>query len=131
MVDIVEVSGQLIDAYNAKDFDAMATFIAEDIDFAHFNRDFNLCNRDALLDVLKQFAQTCVPNRHFEKPERVFAVGDKVVREAYYVGTAAIDLPGFGAAGDAFRLKFCSVMRFSDDGMLLEWKDLCLVVKSA
>jgi len=39
------------------------------------------------------------------------------------VGTAAIDLPGFGAAGEAFRLKFCSVMRFDDDAKLVEWKD--------
>lgn len=123
MVDLVDVSERLVGAYNAKDFDTMAALIAEDIDFAHFNRDFNLGSRDALLDVLKQFAETCVPDRHFEQPERIFTVGDKVVREAYYVGTAAIDLPGFGAAGEAFRLKFCSVMRFSGDGLLIEWKD--------
>ena len=46
-----------------------------------------------------------------------------VVREAWYAGTAAVDLPGFGAAGEAFRLKFCSVMRFDDRGILVEWKD--------
>lgn len=123
MVDFVAATDRLIDAYNAKDFGAMSALIAADIDFAHFNRDFVLGSRDALIGVLQQFAEQCVPDRHFEAPERVFAAGDKVVREAWYVGTAAIDLPGFGMAGEAFRLKFCSVMRFDHDGMLVEWKD--------
>lgn len=123
MVDLVDVSDRLIDAYNAKDFDGMAALIAPDIDFTHFNRDFVLGSRDALLDVLSQFAEQCIPDRRFEAPERITAVGDKVVREAWYVGTAAVDLPGFGAAGEAVRLKFCSVMRFDADGILVEWKD--------
>lgn len=117
------VAERLIAAYNAKDFDGMAQMMAPDIDFSHFNRDFVLTSRDALLDVLRAFAASYVPDRHFEAPERVTAVGNIVVREAWYVGTAAVDLPGFGAAGEAFRLKFCSVMRFDDAGILVEWKD--------
>lgn len=123
MVDFVAVSERLVAAYNAKDWAGMAALIADDIDFTHFNRDFVLGSRDALLGVLQQFGEACVPDRHFEPAERVFAVGDKVVREAWYVGTAAIDLPGFGMAGEAFRLKFCSVMRFDATGILVEWKD--------
>lgn len=123
MVDFAAVSERLVQAYNAKDFATMESMIAPDLDFAHFNRDFLLSSRDALLDVLRQFASTYVPDRHFEAPERVTATGNIVVREAWYAGTAAIDLPGFGAAGEAFRLKFCSVMRFDDAGMLVEWKD--------
>lgn len=123
MVDLVDVSDRLVSAYNAKDFNVMAGVIAADIDFTHFNRDFVLGSRDALLDVLRQFAEQYVPDRHFEQPERVMSFGDTVVREAWYVGTAAIDLPGFGAAGEAFRLKFCSVMRFNSEGILVEWKD--------
>ena len=49
--------------------------------------------------------------------------GNLVVREAWYAGTAAVDLPGFGTAGEAFRLRFCSVMRFDNDDILVEWKD--------
>jgi hypothetical protein len=118
-----EAAEKLIAAYNAKDFDAMAQMIAPDIDFAHFNRNFVLNSRDALLDVLRGFAASYVPDRHFEAPERVTVAGNIVVREAWYVGTAAVDLPGFGAAGEGFRLKFCSVMRFDDAGVLVEWKD--------
>ena len=111
MVDVAAAAEALIQAYNAKDFDAMERMIASDLDFAHFNRAFVMDSRDALLD------------RHFEAPERVTVAGDIVVREAWYVGTASVDLPGFGAAGEAFRLKFCSVMRFDANGILVEWKD--------
>ena len=123
MTDVAAASERLIQAYNAKKFDEMAQMIAPDLDFAHFNRDFNLAGRDALLDVLRQFAAQYVPDRRFEPAERITVAGDLVFREAWYVGTAAVDLPGFGAAGEAFRLKFCSVMRFDSQGLLIEWKD--------
>ena len=105
MTDFARAADRLIEAYNAKDFGALEALIAPAIDFAHFNRDFVLTDRSALLDVLRGFAASYVPDRHFEAPERVTVAGNIVVREAWYVGTAAVDLPGFGAAGDAFRLK--------------------------
>jgi len=123
MTDFAQASDRLVEAYNTKSFDALAAMIAPDIDFAHFNRDFVLTDRDALIEVLRGFAASYVPDRHFEAPERVTVAGNIVVREAWYVGTAAVDLPGFGAAGEGFRLKFCSVMRFDNDGVLVEWKD--------
>ncbi len=123
MVDVAAAAERLIQAYNAKAFDEMAALIAPDLDFAHFNRDFVLSSRDALLDILRQFASTYVPDRHFEAPERVTVSGNICVREAWYAGTAAVDLPGFGAAGEAFRFKFCSIMRFDQAGILVEWKD--------
>ncbi len=123
MTDFAQAAERLIQAYNNKDFDGLATLIAPDIDFAHFNRDFVLTDRDGLIEVLRGFAASYVPDRRFEPPERVTVAGNLVVREAWYAGTAAVDLPGFGAAGEAFRLKFCSVMRFNDAGILVEWKD--------
>ncbi len=123
MIDFAASSEKLIEAYNAKDFDAIGRLLADDLDFAHFNRDFVVKGRDALLDVLRAFAADYVPDRRFEPAERVTVAGNIVVREAWYAGTAAVDLPGFGAAGEAFRLKFCSVMRFDDAGVLVEWKD--------
>ncbi len=113
----------MIAAYNAQDFTAMATQIDPDVDFAHFNRNFCLNSRDELLGVLRQFASDCIPDRQFEPAERMFAVDDTVVRIGWYVGTCAIDLEGFGKAGEAFRLKFCSVLRFDDKGIIVEWKD--------
>ncbi len=123
MTDLAAASERLIAAYNAKDFDAMAAMIAPDLDFAHYNRDFVLTSRDALLDVLRDFAANYFLDRRFEPAERVTVSGNMVVREAWYAGTAAVDLPGFGAAGETFRLKFCSVMRYDRQGILVEWKD--------
>ncbi|WP_313804668.1 nuclear transport factor 2 family protein [Sphingobium sp.] len=123
MADVAAAAERLIRAYNAKDFETLEALIAPDLDFAHYNRDFAMNSREALLEVLRGFASTYAPDRHFEAPERVTVAGDIVVREAWYAGTAAIDLPGFGAAGEAFRFKFCSVMRFDDAGLLVEWKD--------
>lgn len=123
MVDVAAAAERLVQAYNAKDFYTLEGLIAPGLDFAHFNRAFALTSRDALLEVLRQFASTYVPDRLFEAPERVTVAADTVVREAWYGGTAAVDLPGFGAAGETFRLKFCSVMRFDADGLLVEWKD--------
>ncbi len=123
MADNLAYADAMIAAYNAKDFAKMETQIAADVDFAHFNRNFVLTSRQELLDVLRQFASDCIPDRHFEAPERVFAVGDTVVRIGWYVGTCAIDLDGFGKAGEAFRLKFCSVLRFNDAGVIVAWND--------
>ena len=123
MVDVAAAAERLLQAYNAKDFDGLEALIAPDIDFAHFNRDFVLTDRKSLVDVLRGFATYCVSDRHFEPAERVTVAGDLVVREAWYAGTPLIDLPGFGATGEPFRLKFCSVMRFDGSGILVEWKD--------
>jgi hypothetical protein len=123
MVDVAAASERIIQAYNAKAFDELEILIAPDLDFAHFNRDFVMSTRDQLLGVLRDFAANYVPDRLFEPAERVTVAGDICIREAWYGGTAAVDLPGFGAKGEKFRFKFCSIMRFDDAGLLVEWKD--------
>lgn len=123
MTDFAAAAERLISLYNAKDLAAMKPLISPDLDFAHFNRDFAFQKRDDLFNVLTQFAEVLAPDRHFLEPERVTAAGNVVVREAYWSGTAQVDLPGFANAGGTFRLKFCTVMRFDDNGILVEWKD--------
>lgn len=114
---------RLIDAYNRQDFDALEGMFAAKLDFAHFNRDFALSSREELIGVLRNFAANYMTERHFEPTERVTEKGDTAILESWYVGTAKVDLPGFGNAGESFRLKLCSVMRFDADGLLVEWKD--------
>lgn len=123
MVSPLEAATRLIDAYNDKDFSRMAELISPNLDFAHFNRDFVLASRDELIALLQRFADELVPDRRFLQPERVTVQGAIVVREGYYTGTPRVDLPSFGPAGATFKLKFCSVMRFDEQGVLLEWKD--------
>jgi hypothetical protein len=123
VADNLAIAEAMVAAYNAKDFAAMEAMIAPDIDFAHFNRDFAITSRDALLDVLRQFVRDFFVERRFEPAERIVAAGDMVVREGWYSGICAVDLPGFGKAGEGFRFKFCSVLRFDANGIIVEWKD--------
>jgi hypothetical protein len=123
MADNLARAEAMIAAYNAQDFAAMEGQIAAQVDFAHFNRNFALASRGELIGVLRQFASDFFTERHFEPAERMIVSGDTVVRIGWYVGTCAVDLEGFGKAGEAFRLKFCSVLRFDDAGVIVEWKD--------
>jgi hypothetical protein len=123
MTDFLAAADRLVAAYNDKDWGTLEPLIAPDLDFTHFNRDFAFDNRDGLFEVLRQFADSFVPDRRFEPPIRVTAAGNVVIREGFWSGTAQVDLPGFAEAGAAIHLKFCSVLRFDEDGVLVEWKD--------
>ncbi len=123
MTDFAAIAERFVTAYNAKDFAAMESMVVPDLDFAHFNRDFTFDNWAGLAAVLQQFADVLVPDRRFLPAERVTASGNIVVREAWYTGTATVDLPGFANAGGTIMLKFCTVLRFNDDGRIVEWKD--------
>lgn len=123
MTDYAVVAERLVNAYNAKDFDALEAMIDPHLDFAHFNRDFAFSERAALMGVLRHFAAEFIPDRRFLPPERVTVCGPLVIREGYYTGTARVDVPGFAPAGGKVMLKFCSVFRFDMNGMLVEWKD--------
>lgn len=123
MVDAAALSDKFIDAYNRYDFDAMGEMMVEDLDFAHFNRDFEMHSSTELLNTLRTFAADYFVERKFASPEKIVVDGNSVVRIAWYSGKAKVDLPGFGNAGDEFRFKFSSFIRFNDDGKVVEWKD--------
>ena len=123
MKNVVELSNQIVAAYNAKNFVALRGQMHPAIAFAHFNRGFAFNDREALLQVLEMFAGQLMPDRRIGSPERLVAQGDTVVRVAVWAGTAQADIPGFGNAGDAISKKLCSFMRFDQDGLLVEWHD--------
>jgi hypothetical protein len=123
MTDYAARAERFVQAYNAKDFTAMGRMVVPDLDFSHSNRDFAFNNWAALAEVLEQFASTLVPDRHFLPPERVTVAGNVVIRESYYTGTAQVNLPGFADAGGTIMLKFCSLLRFNTDSLIVEWKD--------
>ena len=123
MADLAQASDRFFAAYNDQDFDTMAAMMAEKLDFNHFNRDFPMESRDQLLDTLRTFASQYFVERGFGAPEKRLVDGNTVVRVADYTGVGKVDLPGFGNAGERFCLKLCSILRFNDDGMIVEWKD--------
>lgn len=123
MTKFTDLADQFIAAYNAKDFDKMDAMVAPDLDFAHFNRGFALNSSKELLDIMHTFGRDYFAERQFHPPERVTAAGNVVIREAQYSGTVKVDLPGFADAGGSFDLRLCTVLRFNDDGIIVEWKD--------
>lgn len=123
MPDYAVYANRVIDAYNAKDFERLGAIMAADLDFSHVTRDFAFDNSSDLIALLEHFAANLVPDRRFLPPERVTVCGDIVVREGFWTGTAQTDLPGFAEKGGTIMLKFCSIMRFRDDGTLVEWSD--------
>ena len=123
MKDVVELSNGIVRAYNAKDFATIRKLMHPELDFAHVNRGFAFRKSEDLVQVLERFAGQLSPNRRMKDPERVLSQKDTVVRVAGWGGTAVADVPGFGKAGEAIEITICSVMRFDEAGLLVEWKD--------
>ena len=123
MTDFAACADRIIQAYNDKDFDRLRAAVSPDLKMAHFNRGASFENADDLIDLMKAFGDTLMPDRRFEPAEGVHVIGNVVVREGYWSGTAQQDLPGFAGKGEALRLRLCSVMTFDDVGVLVDWKD--------
>jgi SnoaL-like domain len=123
MTDFAACADRIFQAYNDKDFERLRAAVAPDLKMAHFNRGASFENADDLIGLMKMFGDTLMPDRRFEPAEAVHVVGNVVVREGYWGGTAQQDLPGFAAKDEKLRLRLCSVMTFNDDGILVDWKD--------
>ena len=123
MTDFAAASDEFFRAYNDCDIDEVERRLAPDLDFAHHNRGFATRDRGELIAVLRQFGATIMPDRKFSEPSRVTVSGNTVIREATWSGHAKEDIPGFGTTGEFIELQLCSVLRFDDDGIIVEWKD--------
>ena len=123
MKDSATLARELFAAYNAKDFAELEKRISPTVQFEHCNRGYAFRTRDALLDVLRQFAETIVPDRRFRGPFRITPSGNRVVHEGRWGGVAREAVPGMAAAGETIDLELCSVLTFDADGVLIEWKD--------
>jgi hypothetical protein len=131
MVDAVAATKTLITAYNNKDFDKLERLVAPNLAFAHFNRGIAFSSRDAVFALLRQSAFAAVPDRAFEDPERITSSGNVAVVEHWWTGTPSNEfknMPGHAepeghTRGQKLRVKLCSVFRFDDNGVLVEWKD--------
>lgn len=123
MTDFASCAESIIQAYNDKDFDRLRAAVAPDLKMAHFNRGASFENANDLIELMRAFGDSLMPDRQFEPAEGVHVVGNVVVREGYWGGTAQQELPGFAANGEVLRLRLCSVMKFDDAGILVDWKD--------
>lgn len=111
-----------IDAYNARDFDAVTACLAPDLDFRHYNRGFAFTSATELVDVLREFAAKVIPDRRLGPALRTHTVDDVVYREQLWTGTLIQDLPGFGASGDPVSLRLSTVFTVRG-GRIVEYYD--------
>lgn len=117
--DVVE---RWIDAYNALDWDGMQACLDPDLDFAHYNLGFAFPSASELIATLKTFASDYLPDRHLGPALRVTAGGDVVIREQMWTGTLAVDLPGFGGAGDPVEKRLATVFTVRN-GRIVQYYD--------
>ncbi|MGD9664698.1 MAG: nuclear transport factor 2 family protein [Novosphingobium sp.] len=123
MTDYAALVDTFLTAYNDKDFAKMGDMMVPDIDMAHYNRGAFFNSRDELLAVFPIFADSLAPDRKFSPALRVNVAGNMVYRESDFSGTATDDIPNFASKGEHFVLRLCSVFRFNNDGLIVEWKD--------
>ncbi len=118
-VDVVE---RWVSAYNAQDFEAMEACLAAEVNFQHFNRGFSFQGSTELISTLRTFATAYLPDRRLGPALRTVTSGNVVVREQLWTGTLAVDLDGFGSAGDAVSQRLCTVFTV-ENGLITEYYD--------
>jgi ketosteroid isomerase-like protein len=94
--DISALADEFIDHYNNGRVDEALALCAENLEVTHSNRDVNIKGREAFREILNQFA-TLLPDKHFENRKYKHVVGNHVIFEHTWTGTATQDIPGFGA----------------------------------
>lgn len=119
--DLTGVADAFVEAYNAKDFDRLEDLFAEDVRVIHHNRGVEANSRKELFGLFEAFG-AAFPDRNFSNRRRIHVDGDIVIVEQTWGGTAAGDVPGFAAAGEAVSLDLCTVLTIAG-GQVVEYHD--------
>ncbi|MFF5991267.1 nuclear transport factor 2 family protein [Prauserella flavalba] len=112
----------VVAAWNALDYDALRELVHEDVTVVHQNRGVGAQGREKMFATIDAMGKA-FPDRSIGKTTRWAVSGRTVFRETVWQGTAAVDVPGFGKAGEHCSLNVASLMTFGDDGRLVEWCD--------
>jgi steroid delta-isomerase-like uncharacterized protein len=119
--DKLAVVDELIEAFNAPDFDALDALLADDIVFSHKNKGMEGSGKTQLLSNIRMM-NDAFPGRTISATKRGAVVGDVVFREATWGGTAAADVPGFAKAGERAHLDTMTIFVIHG-GRIHEWSD--------
>lgn len=117
----LDIANRWIAAYNAKDFDILASLMSPDIHVEHHNRGALLHGAEAMLTVMRQFAEL-LPDRRFHSLRRQFAAGDTVVSELTWEGTPKDDVEGFAKKGETVKLELACIWTMRD-GRVIDYHD--------
>ena len=117
----LDVANRWIAAYNAKDFDILASMMTADFRIEHHNRGVVLEGPQAMLAIMQQFA-ALAPARRFHSMRRQFSDGTRVVTELTWEATPSEDIAGFAKSGETIALQLACVWTVRD-GLLAECHD--------
>ncbi|WP_342661441.1 hypothetical protein Rruber_05210 (plasmid) [Rhodococcus ruber] len=122
LVDLTALVDEYVTAYNDSDFATLEKLIAEDIHLIHRNRGVDITARAGVLESFRQFGEL-LPDRAYHDRRAVDQIDDHtvVVRHSW-AGTASVDIPGFGSAGERVGFDLASFLTFRD-GQIVEWED--------
>jgi steroid delta-isomerase-like uncharacterized protein len=119
--DVTSIANRWIEAYNAKDFDAIRSLCADDIRMRHHNRGVDVTGPDAVIELMEQFGPI-VPDRRFHSTRRQFTDGERVVTEQSWGGTPTADVPGFATKGEEIKLELSCIWTVRN-GRIAEYDD--------
>lgn len=122
LVALEALVDKYVTAYNEADFDTLTAMTADSVQLIHRNRGVNIDNRADMLASFRQFGEL-LPDREYHDRRSVVQLDSTtvVVRHAWR-GTASVDIPGFGSAGELVGFDLASFMTFRD-GQIVEWED--------
>ncbi len=121
MADALDIAKRWIAAYNAKDFETLASLMTPDIHVEHHNRGAGIDGAENLLSVMRQFA-TMLPDRRFHSIRRQFALGNTVVTELTWEGRSTVDVEGFAKSGETVKLELACLWTMRD-GCVADYHD--------
>lgn len=119
--DAKAVVDDWVEAYNGKEFGRLEELTAEGVYVLHHNRGAEANNRKELFGLFEAFG-AAFPDRRFSDRRSVNLDGDVVIVQHTWGGTAAVDVPGFAAAGEKVSLELCTVVTVKD-GQIVEYHD--------
>jgi limonene-1,2-epoxide hydrolase len=103
-----------IEAYNAKEFEALSRLLGKSVRLVHYGRDIDMTGRAEVLGMFERSAQGAFPDRRFHSRRRRIIDGEHVAIEQVWEATATIDVPNMARAGEAVRMDLCTVFTVSD-----------------
>lgn len=118
---LVEVADRYVSAYNDGDLNLLGALLSDDIRFWRHNQDFCLQGRDAVAQFFGEILAG-FPNRQITDRRGIYTIGDQVIIEHTWTGTAALDVPGHADKGTTVRLEAATFLRIRD-GLITEYHD--------
>lgn len=119
--DLAQLADAYVDAYNAADFDALGALLADDVHIQHHNRGVEVTGKDNAIALFQGYG-AAFPDRSFKNRTKVAIVDGDVLVQHSWGGTAAADVPGWAATGEAINLELTTFLTFAD-GKLVDYND--------